>query len=81
MREEVQKMGSKVAALQAHCNTLDGEANRWQQLWRQSAASNAQLTQRLAALQVCTLLHVLCLGCAAVLVDFKTSQDLSYIKP
>ncbi len=49
MREDVQKMGSKVAALQAHCSTLEGEADRWQQLWRQAAASNAQLTQRLKA--------------------------------
>ena len=49
MREDVQKMGGKVAALQAHCGTLEGEAERWQQLWRQAAASNAQLTQRLKA--------------------------------
>ncbi|CAL8468963.1 g8504 [Coccomyxa elongata] len=52
MREEVQKMGGKVAALQAHCGTLEGEAERWQALWRQAAASNAQLTQRLNALQL-----------------------------
>lgn len=51
MREEVQKMVSKVAVLQAHCNTLEGEAERWQQLWRQAAASNAQLTARVTAMQ------------------------------
>jgi hypothetical protein len=51
MREEVQKMGSKVAALQTHCTTLEGEAERWQGLWREAATSNAQLSQRLAALQ------------------------------
>lgn len=44
-------MGGKVAALQAHCSTLEGEAERWQHLWRQAAASNAHLTQRLQALQ------------------------------
>jgi hypothetical protein len=49
MREEVQKMVGRVAALQAHCNTLEGEAERWQQLWRQAAASNAQLTARISA--------------------------------
>ena len=56
MREEVQKMGGRVTALQAHCQTLEGEAARWQALWRQAAAGNAQLSQRLAALpdgQVC----------------------------
>ena len=51
MREEVQKMGGKVAALQAHCKTLETEGERWQALWRSAAASNAQLTARVAALQ------------------------------
>ena len=44
-------MGGKVAALQAHCKTLETEAERWQALWRSAAASNAQLTARVAALQ------------------------------
>ena len=49
MREQVQSMSGKVAALQAHCGTLQGEAERWQALWRQAAAANSQLTQRAAA--------------------------------
>ena len=49
MREQVQSMSGKVAALQAHCGTLQGEAERWQALWRQAAAANSQLAQRAAA--------------------------------
>ena len=44
-------MGGKVAALQAHCKTLEAEGERWQGLWRSAAASNAQLTARVASLQ------------------------------
>ena len=51
MREEVQKMGGRLTSLQSHCKALEGEAERWQTLWRQAATSNAQLSQRLAALQ------------------------------
>ena len=49
MREQVQVMGSKQAALQAHNSTLAGEVERWKALWRQSASANQDLNQRLAA--------------------------------
>ena len=49
MREQVQSMSGKVAALQAHCGTLQSEAERWQALWRQAAAANSQMAQRAAA--------------------------------
>jgi hypothetical protein len=49
MREQVQSMGAKVAALQAHCNTLQGEAQRWKGMWRQSCATNSELSQRVAS--------------------------------
>lgn len=49
MREQVQNMGAKQAALQAHNSTLAGEVERWKALWRQSASANQDLTQRLAS--------------------------------
>lgn len=48
MREQVQSMGAKVAALQAHCATLQGEAQRWKALWRQSTSANSEFSQRMA---------------------------------
>lgn len=49
MREQVQSMGAKVAALQAHCNTLQGESKHWKAMWRQTSAANSELSQRVAS--------------------------------
>lgn len=49
MREQVQSMGAKVAALQAHCNTLQGESKHWKGMWRQTCAANSELSQRVAS--------------------------------
>ena len=48
MREQVQSMGSKQAALQAHNATLAGEVERWKALWRQATSANQDLSHRLA---------------------------------
>ena len=49
MREQVQSMGAKVAALQAHCDTLQGESKHWKTMWRQTCAANSELSQRVAS--------------------------------
>ena len=58
MREQVQSMGAKQAALAAQAETLRGEARHWRSMWEQSASANHDLTQRLAACaidrQVCS---------------------------
>ena len=77
MREQVQSMSGKVAALQAHCGTLQGEAERWQALWRQAAAANSQLTQRAAAgtdSQVAALRSLTCLRPPTVGVSYCLSE-------
>ncbi len=51
MREQNQASAATNKQLQVAMQKVESQAAHWQNLWRSAAASNAQLTQRVALLQ------------------------------